>query len=69
MSPQGQVSVTCVAGRTEENNRPYVNLTVSEGFGFEGIEKEQDIKLQISSLINPRAQLYKSEFFLYTMDR
>ena len=29
ISDQGNIPIECVAGRTEENNRPYVNMTVN----------------------------------------
>lgn len=69
ITPSGEEQgLDCATGTTEEGNRPYVNISCTPVFGTTGTAKGETLKFKIRGLTNPRAQNYKSEFFLYTMD-
>lgn len=64
-----QKGVGCVSGRTEEEQRHFVNITCDKnGFGSEGVGKNASLKFKIKGLTNPRMKNKLSYFKIYTMD-
>ena len=61
--------VGCVSGRTELEQRHFVNITCDKnGFGADGVAKGTSLKFRIKGLTNPRMKNKLSYFKIYTMD-